>query len=178
MPPNAKGGKHFKKNAKHSGDSSVTALMIERQADQQIARVIRVLGNRNMLCYCNDNQVRICHVRGKMRNRVYVGVGDIVLVSFRDFADGAAASATERGDILAKYPSECLTKLKKEDGMNQRLFMQLETMDGTKLGAIGVAPATEEGLEDGFEFDRDGDGDGDAAAKSDSEEGELDIDAI
>jgi hypothetical protein len=35
----------------------------------------------------------------------------------------------ERGDILAKYDQTILGKLKKEDGMNPKLFLTLETMD-------------------------------------------------
>lgn len=165
MPPNYKGGKNYKKTAK--GGETNAILMIERQPDQQIARVIRVLGNRNMMCYCNDNKTRICHVRGKLRNRVYVEQGDIVLISLRDFE---GSSEDERGDILAKYPYETLSKLKKEAGVNPKLFMQIEGMDGAKVAAIGLTGNT---IEDDIEFDREGE-----AAESSSESEDLDVDDI
>lgn len=185
-PPNLKGGKHYKKKAK-TGEQDPALLQIDRLPDQQVARVIRVLGNRNMMCYCNDNKMRICHVRGKLRNRVYVEQGDLVLVSLRDY-EGAAApmvatanksTEADRGDILAKYPYEYLSKLKKEDGVNPKLFMTLETMDGVRLGAVGAAPAvanTIEGGEDdaGFEFDREGA----EKEEEESETSDLDIDGI
>lgn len=183
--PNFKGGKHYKKKAKTDGDSAA-ALMIERQADQQVARVTKVLGNRNMQCYCNDNKVRICRVRGKLRNRVYIEQGDVVLISLRTLADGSDseeataaaeakpdrdnASKPDRGDILAKYPLETHSKLKKEDGVNPKIFMQIEAMEGGKVATLGTAEVAED-----FEFDRDGAD----AEKAESEElDDSDIAAI
>ena len=178
--PNFKGGKHYKKKAKTDGDSAA-ALMIERQADQQVARVTKVLGNRNMQCYCNDNKVRICRVRGKLRNRVYIEQGDVVLISLRTLADGsdsegaatagaANAATPDRGDILAKYPLETHSKLKKENGVNPKIFMQIEAMEGGKVAALGTAEVAED-----FEFDRDGAD----AEKAESEElDDSDIAAI
>lgn len=182
-PPNLKGGKHYKKKAK-GGDEDSEFLRVEREPDQQVARVIRVLGNRNMMCYCNDNQMRICHVRGKMRNRVYVEQGDLVLVSLRDYEATAVAPVPaekkkelDRGDILFKYPYEYLSKLKKEEGVNGKLFMTLETMDGIRLGALGAQKAanTIEDDEGGFEFDREGAEEEGSESGSDSD---LNIDAI
>ena len=42
MPPNLKGGKHYKKKAK-GGDEDSEFLKVEREPDQQVARVIREL---------------------------------------------------------------------------------------------------------------------------------------
>jgi translation initiation factor 1A len=170
MPPNAKGGKQYKKKAKGAEDPD--SLFIEQQEGQQIARVIRPLGNRNMTCYCNDNKIRICHVRGKMRGRVFVEKGDMVLISLREFEIGASKTDVG-GDIIAKYPYESLSRLRKQEGVNQKLFMQLDILDGTKLAEIGG--------EEGWEFDRD-DEDGTeeekpVAAES-KEDDDVDIDAI
>jgi translation initiation factor 1A len=158
MPKNLKGGKQFKRKAK-DGDDDLSIFTIDRQEGQQIARAIKLLGNRNVMCYCNDNNVRVCHIRGKMRGRVFIDVGDIVLISLRDFELGLAKDVKDlNGDILAKYPYECLTRLKKENGINPKLFMQLEVLNGTSLSALGTATTnTIEGIEDGFEFDRDKD---------------------
>jgi translation initiation factor 1A len=174
MPKNLKGGKQFKRKAKE-GDVDLSAFTIDRQEGQQIARAIKLLGNRNILCYCNDNKVRVCHICGKMRGRVFVDVGDIVLVSLREFELGSNKSADDlNGDILAKYPYECLTRLKKEIGINPKLFMQLETLDGVRLKAIGEAAAnTIEDTEAGFDFDRD-----EANTEESESESELDIDKI
>jgi len=185
MSRNLKGGKAYKKNAKKDAVVDMEALMIERQPDQQIARVIKVLGGMNMSCYCNDNKVRICHIRGKMRKRVFVELGDVVLISLREFEEGASTSHDDlRGDILAKYPHEMLSSLKKEAGVNPKLFLSLETMDGTRLAEIGAKNTIVEGDEEeegGFEFDHTAEApstnkkEGDSESDSDEE---IDVDAI
>lgn len=137
MPPNTKGGKQYKKKAKGVDQ---TALVIERQSGQQIARVIKLLGNRFMSCYCNDGKIRACKVRGKMRGRDFVEKGDVVLISLREFE---TSEDDKTGDILAKYPHDTLSKLKKEEGINQKLFAQLELLDGSVIGQLGEEEAWE-----------------------------------
>jgi initiation factor 1A len=142
MPANVKGGKNYKKGKK-GNDHDI--IMIERQDDQQIARVIKVLGNRRMTCYCNDNVTRLCRVSGRMRKSEYVEKGDIVLISLREY-DDTGIKSVKCGDILAKYPHELLSKLKKEDGINPKLFGSLELMDGD-LKDLGIK------CEEQWEFD-------------------------
>jgi translation initiation factor 1A len=45
---------------------------------------------------CFDNVTRLCMIRGKMNKRQWIAVGDIILVSLREYQDG-------RGDIIGKY---------------------------------------------------------------------------
>ena len=144
--PNAKGGKNYKKG-KNADEGPV---MIERGPGQMIGRVVRVLGNRNMLTYCNDKVLRICHICGKMKGRVFVATGDVVLLSLRDFGD-----ETDRGDIIAKYPPEQHSSLKKEEGVNPNVFLKLEVMKNMTLENVGTdeLPMPEDAEEDAFEFD-------------------------
>merc|ERR1712087_409496 len=65
----------------------------------------RMLGNGRCEVQCFDNVKRLCHIRGKMRKKVWVCQGDIVLVSLRDFQD-------EKGDIITKYSSDEARNLK------------------------------------------------------------------
>jgi translation initiation factor 1A len=161
--PNRTGGKNYKKS-KQTG--SVEKPFIDRQEDQQYGRVLRNLGGRNMLVYCNDNKIRLCHICGAMRKFNWLNVGDLVLISLRDFGHKPEPGSTdkyEKGDILAKYDSEHLGKLKKLPDANPKLFMQLETMDGKVLAEIGekerehASNGTKMKEEDdgGIEFDRD-----------------------
>jgi translation initiation factor 1A len=143
---NLKGGKNYKKGKKGTDNDIV---MIERQDGQQIARVVKILGNRRMTCYCNDNITRLCRVSGRMRKSEYVVKGDIVLISLRDFDDDIDADKIKDvkcGDILAKYPHDLLSKLKKEAGINPKLFGSLELMDGD-LKDLGLK------CEEQWEFD-------------------------
>jgi len=167
MPSNVKGGKHYKKKAKGAGDAKMLAP--ERLEGQQIARVIKILGNSFMSCYCNDSTVRICKIRGKMRGRDFVEKGDVVLISVREFETGD--SADKSGDILAKYPHDTLSSLKKEEGINQKLFLQLELLDGTRLSQIGVP-------EENWEFEHDSESSSEEANAVVEAEEPLDIDSI
>jgi initiation factor 1A len=180
--PNRTGGKNYKKS-KQTG--SIVKPFIDRQPDQMYARIIRNLGGRNMLVYCNDNRVRLCHICGAMKKFTWLNVGDLVLISLRGFEKKPEAGSNEyeKGDIVAKYDSEHLGKLKKQPDINQKLFMTLETVDGKILAEIGTKeqmkvalPGDEEDM--GIEFDRGGEGDEKEENQSDGENEDLDIDDI
>jgi initiation factor 1A len=156
--PNRTGGKNYKKS-KQTG--SIVKPFIDRQPDQQYARILRNLGGRNMLVYCNDNNIRLCHICGAMKKFNWLAVGDLVLISLRDFEKKPEAGSKEyeKGDIVAKYDTEHLGKLKKLPDINQKLFMQLETVDGKILAEIGskeeskmILPGEDD--DGGIEFDR------------------------
>ncbi len=173
--PNLTGGKNYKKS-KHA--SGIEKPFYERQEDQQYGRILRNLGGRNMLVYCNDNKIRLCHICGGMKKSSWLSVGDLILVSLRDFekkVEPGTRDRYEKGDILYKYDSEHYGKLKKVKDINPKLFMQLETMDGTVLAAIGEKEMEkkEKGIQEeeetgGIEFDR-GDEE-DEEEKSESED--------
>jgi translation initiation factor 1A len=128
--PNFKGGKKYK--ASKHGEGSVELHEIEE--GQTVGRVVRVLGNRNMLVYCNDNKERLAHIRGGLRKKdACIEQGDIVLVSLRGdgmrLADDSNGATKDKSDILAKYERETHSQLKKLSGINKKLFLQLEKMD-------------------------------------------------
>jgi translation initiation factor 1A len=134
--PNNKGGKNYKKSKHHSD----APIIFECAEDQMYGRAVKILGNRNVLVYCNDGRERICHIRGSMRKRTWISSGDILLVSVRDY--GKEVSETiERGDICAKYDPSVISKLRQRDtSINPRLFENLTAN-------------TEVIDEGGFEFD-------------------------
>ena len=133
------GGKKYK-SSKHSQESKAVLHLVEE--GQQIGRVLKVLGNKRMIVYCNDDNQRICRIRGALGKRSWIEKGDIVLISVREYlaagTTGTLATAKEdvsdeRGDILEKYDYSVLGKLKKENGMNPKLFLNLEAMDSEKI---------------------------------------------
>jgi initiation factor 1A len=158
--PNLKGGKNYKKG-KGGGDDG--PAFVERAVDQLYGRVIKNLGNCNMIVYCGDNKRRFCHIRGAIRKRMWMNPGDIVLVSVRDF-EKVDVGEMERGDIITKYDAKHYGKLKKLDDFNPRLLCELEKVnfDSDQAGNLiaGLMTAMERGddsaigLDDaGFEFD-------------------------
>jgi translation initiation factor 1A len=162
--PNKRGGKDYKRGK----GGEPTQDFIDIQPGQYMARAIRVLGNRNVLCYCDDNVIRICHICRTMRKSEWVETGDMVLVSLRDFS-AADPKSIKRGDVLAKYAPEQLRVLKKEGKVNERLFMKLEDR-GVRIDAVGEDMTDETMLvdtkeDDLFEYDDE------EASSSEEEEG-------
>jgi translation initiation factor 1A len=143
--PNTTGGKKYKSG---KGGTGTRAEFHEiNEADgQSVGRVIRALGDRNVLLYCNDGKERIAHIRGGLRKKVAkIEVGDLVLWSIRE---PDAPGKVGRGDILAKYEREVHTQLKKHPGINPALFTQMETLD-VRQRAQGITKDTD----DGYVFD-------------------------
>ena len=75
--------------------------------EQVYGRVTDVLGNGHFRCTCDDFVERICHIRGNMRNRVYVKKTDIVLI---DLLVGLSGS-DHKGIISALYSDESVREL-------------------------------------------------------------------
>lgn len=52
---------------------------------EMYARIIKTLGEYRFECACSDGTTRIGKVRGVLVGRMFVRVGDFVIVSLRDF---------------------------------------------------------------------------------------------
>lgn len=160
MPPNLKGGKGYKKSKHTSGEE---VAFVEPESDQIFARVTKMLGGNNLQAYCNDDVVRVCNIRGSMRKRVWINVGDIILISLRE-----DAGIGTKADVVTKYDAKFIGKIKKRDDFNMNLMRSMENSDGTKLGELRAD-------EDIFEHDDEGEGEG---AEVDGELRDSDIDEI
>jgi translation initiation factor 1A len=57
----------------------------------------KLLGFDRVMVKCQDGRERLCRIRGKMKRRVWIRVGDVVLVSPWDF------ESDRRGDLLWRY---------------------------------------------------------------------------
>ena len=66
-------------------------------ASDVLGTTVRMLGFDRILVRCQDGKERLCRVRGKLKRRVWVREGDIVLVSPWDF------QSDKRGDIFWRY---------------------------------------------------------------------------
>lgn len=189
---NKKGGKGYKKGK--GGNDNVRDFP-EPGEGTLFARVLKILGNCRIIAYCNDNERRICHIRGAMRKRVWINSGDVILVSTREFESGGGAGADTdpldtkfaNADILAKYDTAHYSRLKKDPGFNVQLLVELEKIDfdangaGHKIQAL-LASAKEGDTvridyetgeakveETGYEWDR-----GDSEEEAEAAEGEED----
>ena len=89
-----KGGKSRKKG-KNMQIGERRELLI-KEPGQEYGQILRLLGNGRLDCNCFDGKKRVCTIRGKMRNRVWMNAGDIILVSLREFGD-------DKADVIHKY---------------------------------------------------------------------------
>ncbi len=70
--------------------------------------VVKLLGYDRVLVKCQDGYERVCRIRGKMKRRVWIRVGDVVLVSPWDF------QRETRGDVIWRYTRNQADWLRKE----------------------------------------------------------------
>lgn len=71
--------------------------MVLPSANDVLGVAVKLLGFDRVLVRCQDGHERLCRIRGKMKRRVWIREGDIVLVSPWDF------QSDKRGDIFWRY---------------------------------------------------------------------------
>jgi translation initiation factor 1A len=57
----------------------------------------KLLGYDRILVKCQDGHERLCRIRGRMKRKVWIRLGDIVLISPWDF------QTDSRGDVVVRY---------------------------------------------------------------------------
>jgi len=104
MPKNkGKGGKN-RRRGKNENEGLKRELVFKEDG-QEYAQVTKMLGNGRLEAMCFDGVKRLCHIRGKLRKKVWINQSDIVLVGLRDYQDAKA-------DVILKYSSDEARNLK------------------------------------------------------------------
>ncbi|KAG0228451.1 Translation initiation factor 1A [Actinomortierella wolfii] len=104
MPKNkGKGGKN-RRRGKNENEGEKRELVFKEDG-QEYAQVTKMLGNGRVETMCFDGEKRLAHIRGKMRKKVWINQGDIILISLRDFQD-------DKADVILKYSTEEARNLK------------------------------------------------------------------
>lgn len=67
-----------------------------------LGRVIEILGNDHMRVKCEDGVVRLGRIRGKIKKRVWIRIGEVVLVIPWDWETPKKGKAP-RADIIWRY---------------------------------------------------------------------------
>ncbi|BGP50989.1 Translation initiation factor 1A [Rhodotorula kratochvilovae] len=98
-----KGGKN-RRRGKNENDGDKRELVFKEEG-QEYGQVLKMLGNGRVEAMCFDGEKRLAHIRGKMRKKVWINQGDIVLLSLRDFQD-------DKADVIQKYSADEARKLK------------------------------------------------------------------
>ena len=84
------------KSKKGNSRVKVNSELLFREDQQQYAIVTKLLGDSRISLKCYDEINRIGLIRGTMKKRVWISVGDLVLVTLREFED-------QKCDIIHKY---------------------------------------------------------------------------
>uniref|UniRef100_A0A674AU70 Eukaryotic translation initiation factor 4C n=1 Tax=Salmo trutta TaxID=8032 RepID=A0A674AU70_SALTR len=79
--------------------------LVFKEDGQEYAQVIKMLGNGRLEAMCFDGVKRLCHIRGKLRKKVWINTSDIILVGLRDYQDNKA-------DVILKYNADEARSLK------------------------------------------------------------------
>lgn len=105
--------------------------------DAEYAQVTRMLGNGRLEAFCFDGVNRLCHIRGKLRKRVWIGVGDIILLGLREFQD-------QKADIILKYDGDEARSLKTYGELPDTVQINAgtEMLEGEEFGDDSKMDAT------------------------------------
>jgi len=104
MPKNkGKGGKN-RRRGKNENEGLKRELVFKEDG-QEYAQVTKMLGNGRLEATCFDGIKRLCHIRGKLRKKVWINQSDIILVGLRDYQDA-------RADVILKYSADEARNLK------------------------------------------------------------------
>merc|ERR1711976_992933 len=97
------GGRRGKK--KNRGFNSKRELLY-KDDDQEYAQCLKLLGSGRMSVHCFDGKDRLAKIRGKFKRRVWVNIGDVVLIQKRMDNDD------NKCDVIHVYYADEVKKLK------------------------------------------------------------------
>jgi translation initiation factor 1A len=133
MARNSTGGKQAKK--RKNGVVKPGKRIIELAEDgQTYGKINKMLGDMRCEVLCEDGITRICKIRGKMKRRVWITCGDIVLVCMREYQD-------EKGDIIHKYLSDEVNFLRERGEITMDEQRNTISADTTIEGLMADAPS-------------------------------------
>ena len=125
--------------------------LVLKEEGTEYAQVLRLLGQGRVECNCFDGQKRMATIRGKLKNRVWINSGDIVLISLREFGD-------DKADVIHKYyPEEAqelqeMGEIPENVAINEGVVDEEEAMDGDDL-IIGERGDDEDQKNDDLDID-------------------------
>lgn len=117
MGKNKLGGKNFKKQKKVT---FTDRELIFKDDKQFYSRIVKLLGDGRFVCQIfnsSSDENLIGKICGSMRKKSWINIGDIVLVSMRDFDPSCC-------DIIHKYTSDETKNLKNWGELPANLNLQ------------------------------------------------------
>ena len=78
------------------------------KGNQVFGVVIQLLGSGRMLVRCSDGKERICRIPGRIRRKLWIKPGDIILV------EPWPVQGDKKGDMIVRYTPTQINWLKKK----------------------------------------------------------------
>ena len=101
-------------NSSSQGQNEFVRVKLPR-GKQAVGIVEQRLGGSRMRVRCFDGKTRICRIPGRLKRRLWIREGDILLIEPWEI------SGDEKGDVIFKYRPNQVSVLEKKgllDGMN------------------------------------------------------------
>ncbi len=92
-----------KRKVTHEGNYGEIVLS---SVNDTLGVAVKMMGCDRIMVNCQDGKQRLCRIRGKLKRRVWIRDGDVVLVSPWDF------QSESRGDIFFRYRQNQVTMLR------------------------------------------------------------------
>ncbi len=96
----------------NEGSEEIIRVKLPREK-QSIGLLERRLGGSRCSIRCLDGKTRICRIPGRLKRRLWVREGDVVLVEPWEFG------GDEKGDIIFKYKPNQVQWLKKKGHLDK-----------------------------------------------------------
>ena len=150
------GHKKFARKHTSSGSSSNSFIRTSQDPNEIYAIATKMLGNNMFHCHCIDNQVRLCHIRGRFGGRNkrdnVISAGTWILIGLREWENMTTTTSSlkklQQCDLLEIYSGITKERLKELEDCNWSI---LNTNDLSKVDTLAIES------EDDFKFitDRD-----------------------
>lgn len=118
--PNYTGGSKHKKFKK--GNRSKIDNNIEKYPGTEYGYITKKLGDCRFTVFCYDKKERLAHVRGKLRKKVWINVGDICLLGLRDFQD-------DKCDIMQKFSNDQVNKILQKKLIDKSFYNESQSQN-------------------------------------------------
>jgi len=108
---------------KHRRDKDEEEILLPDSEQTMLGVIQQFLGYDRARVLCEDGKVRLCRIPGRMKKRVWMRIGDVVLVAPWEFQKDS------RGDIVFRYRANQLHKLE-EAGLLEKIKKLFEEFYG------------------------------------------------
>jgi len=154
MVKNTKGGSGHKSQARKfvvPSSKQIVRTRLALEDGELYAQVIKMLGNGMCHVLCQDNQTRLCFIRGKFRGRGkrdnMIHNGKWILIGLRDYESEKAGGKLDNCDLLDVY----------SDQDKERLKSQVQTVNWTQFilndrSNANTNDRNDDNIDDGFDF--------------------------